>query len=231
MKNKRQTIFISIIFILFAIIIYQIIISRKTANENFVIPITLLTELIKTKQESIGKEETKYIHDLVEYCLKNNVKDSINKFIDIACDQISPLLKNNTAMLGYLSSKNERQRIYSYKILEYLMLNNYLEKKSAGYFQFDNVGVRLFSNAQFKNNTLNLGDNYECYILVGANNTENPIRININGEKEILMKDEIYTKFTRASTTKGEKEVKGTVTFLLNRKDFSLDFSQKYVVK
>lgn len=233
MKNKHKAIFIAIILLFLSIVIYQAIKIQKQTNKNYIISTVLLDKLINETQKYMGVESEyeKFIHDLAEYCISNNNKDSINRYIEIAADYISPEIENDAALLECLNSENKELRKNSYRMLEYLMLNNCLVRKSALYYQFSGVGACVFSNAEFKKDQiLSLGEDFESYILITASNFGNPMRVKIDGEKEILVEDDVY-KYVKPSTTKGEKEVKGSITFFSNGRDHTLGFSQKYVVK
>ena len=65
---------------------------------------------------------------------------------------------------------------------------------------------------------------------MGVNSFDNPIRVKIEGEEEIIM-DNLYERYVRPATKRGENEIKGTVTYFSHGKEFTLDFMQKYWVK
>ncbi len=231
MKNKQIIIFILIILILILIIIYQAVTAKRKINDMYAVPITLLNTLIQEKQQFIGKEKIKYISDLTEYCIKNNTKDSVNEFLNIISLHLPLSLKNNVKFYYGLDSKNNIERTYSYKFLEFIALTNIITKKKENYFEFDNAQVCIISNAQLNNNTLNIGDDYEAYIMIAANNVEEPIKVFIEGEKEMVLKDKVYAKYKKHHLEKGEHEIKGFVTFPLNGEIHSFNFVQKYTVK
>lgn len=222
MKKEQHAMYIAIILIAISTIIYLILSDKKSKDNSDTVSIDLLDKLINNSLNSLDYEYANYIHSLTEYCIKNDTKDSVNKFVYLC---VSSLMED-TDILEKLNSTNKRERIYTYKFLEFLRLAD-LEKSH----QFDDFQVGMFSNLLFENDTLNLGDDFKCYIGLGVNSFYNPIRIRIEGEKDIIVTEDVWTKYTRPSTTKGDKELKGMLYFRLNGIEDSLHFLQKYTVK
>lgn len=223
MKTKKDRVLLVIILILSGIILFQNLLKNNVSSEN--IPSqTLLNALIKDRQNVLRKIDDKYwsleiksLENLVNICIVKEPKDSINKLLNMAGVELEQ----------YEGIDNDY-----YKLIEYVILNKFIDTENENSFKFDKVQVRMFSNAQFKNNVLHVGENFEGYVLIAAGNTNSPNKIFIEGEDSVIIpNDNVCAKYVRPSTTKGQKEIKGVVHFFSNERERIFSFSQKYEVK
>ena len=245
MKKNGQLIYIATIFILLVVIIFQFrMLKRERIIQNdYQIPFSILDDLTEEKKSNLSlyyynKEKgayglidrAQYIEKLGKYCWQKGTKDSVDKYIEIASSLLSVQF-DNSLLYRNLYSKDEEKRKYSSKLLEYFIVGGIINDEESADFQFKEVMTLLCANSHFKDDTLNLGEDFECVISLATGSFKNPVRIKIEGEDEIVLDDNLYTVYKRPSLKKGEHEIKGEIIYSHRGREMSFDFSQKYWVK
>ena len=171
-------------------------------------------------------------NNLIEFCSKDNNKDSIDKLRRTASAFLPKFDDKYSGIYDNLCSEDLETRKKSFAFIKYIISNQIIIDMISSNYQVDQVGVKCFPEIN-KDKTIMLGEDYVTNIVFVANNTKNPIKVRIEGDKKEYTLDPYLLKvrYVRPSNSRGEKELKGELIYTKNGEETVFPFNQKYTVK
>lgn len=153
--------------------------------------------------------------------ISNEFKNSYNSLVDLYIDKT----KSELCKL----KKHENNRVYQYKLTEYLILSSIAEKINGTNFLFDNIRVQITSNAAYNGGKLKFGEEYLGHVVIVVK--PDSMRVSLNDGREEMIRD-YYYEIKSPCNEVGKKEIKGTVDFPIGKnREIRLNFNDTYVVQ